>query len=133
LFTALVIAAGIVPSFIAFYTSSATLAVTMLWIFIPLSYCTFGPIFALVQNLVPADMRAQAAAFLLFLANIANLVVAPQLVGIVSDALAPRFGSESLRLALLPLALCGFWAAAHFLIVARRTVAPVAPASPAAV
>jgi predicted MFS family arabinose efflux permease len=132
LFTALVIAAGIAPSFIAFYTSSATLAVTMLWIFIPLSYCTFGPIFALVQNLAPADMRAQAAAFLLFLANIANLVVAPQLVGIVSDALAPRFGSESLRLALLPLALCGFWAAAHFLIVARRTSAPAAPAAPAA-
>jgi hypothetical protein len=93
----------------------------MLWIFIPLSYCTFGPIFALVQNLVPAEMRSQSVALLLFLANIANLVIAPQLVGIVSDALAPRFGSESLRMALLPLTLCGIWAAVHFLIVARRT------------
>jgi hypothetical protein len=52
-------------------------------------------------------MRSQAAALLLFFANIANLVVAPQLVGVVSDALAPRFGAESLRLALLPLTLCG--------------------------
>jgi predicted MFS family arabinose efflux permease len=121
LFTALVIAAGIVPSMIAFYTSSTSLAVAMLWIFIPLSYCTFGPIYALVQNLVPAEMRSQSVALLLFLANIANLVVAPQLVGIVSDSLAPRFGSESLRLALLPLTLCGIWAAVHFLIVARRT------------
>jgi predicted MFS family arabinose efflux permease len=121
LFTALVIAAGIVPSMIAFYTSSTSLAVAMLWIFIPLSYCTFGPIYALVQNLVPAEMRSQSVALLLFLANIANLVIAPQLVGIVSDSLAPRFGSESLRLALLPLTLCGIWAAVHFLIVARRT------------
>jgi sulfite exporter TauE/SafE len=86
-----------------------------------LSYCTFGPIFALVQNLVPAGMRSQASALLLFLANIANLVIAPQAVGIISDALAPRFGAESLRLALFPLTLSGFWAAWHFWIVARRS------------
>jgi predicted MFS family arabinose efflux permease len=124
LFTALILAAGIVPTMVAFYTSSTNVAVAMLWIFIPLSYCSFGPIYALVQNLVPAQMRSQSVALLLFLANIANLVIAPQLVGIASDALAPRFGSESLRMALLPLTLCGFWATAHFLIVARRTRAP---------
>jgi hypothetical protein len=95
--------------------------ISTLWIFIPLSYCTFGPVFALVQNLVPAEMRSQAVALLLFFSNIANLVVAPQLVGTVSDALAPRFGAESLHLALLPLTLCGFWAAVHFWIVVRRT------------
>jgi predicted MFS family arabinose efflux permease len=121
LFTGAVIAAGTVPSIIAFTTSSTALAVSMLWIFIPLSYCSFGPTFALVQNLVPAEMRSQAAALLLFLANIANLVVAPQVVGILSDVLAPRFGAESLRIALIPLTLTGFWAAAHFWIVARRT------------
>jgi MFS family permease len=126
LFTAAVIAAGTVPSIIAFSTASTPLAVAMLWIFIPLSYCTFGPIFALVQNLVPAEMRSQAVALLLFFANIANLVIAPQLVGVISDALAPRFGAESLRLALLPLALCGFWAAAQFWTVARRTPVPAA-------
>jgi MFS family permease len=120
LFTVAVIAAGTIPSIIAFATSSTSLAVTMLWVFIPLSYCAFGPVFALVQNLVPADMRSQAVALLLFFANIANLVIAPQLVGIVSDALAPHVGAESLRIALLPLTLCGFWAAAHFWIIARR-------------
>jgi hypothetical protein len=65
-------------------------------------------------------MRSQAAALLLFLANIANLVIAPQVVGILSDALAPRFGAESLRFALLPLTLTGFWAAGHFWIIGRR-------------
>jgi hypothetical protein len=76
-------------------------------------------------------MRSQAVALLLFFSNIANLVIAPQLVGLVSDALASRFGAESLRLALLPLAMCGFWAAAQFWIVARRsntsTPAPISP------
>jgi hypothetical protein len=122
LFTALAIAAGTIPSIIAFTASSVSVTVIMLWIFIPLSYCTFGPIFALVQNPVPAEMRSQAVALLLFFANIANLVIAPQLVGVLSDALLPRFETESLRLALLPLTLCGFWAAAQFCIVARRTV-----------
>jgi MFS family permease len=121
LFTAAVICIGTIPSIIAFSTASASVAAATLWLFIPLSYCAFGPTFALVQNLVPADMRAQAAALLLFSANIANLVVAPQLVGLISDILAPQFGTESLRLALLPLTLCGFWAAAHFWIVARRS------------
>jgi len=50
------------PAAIAFATSSTSLAVIMLWVFIPLSYCAFGPVFALVQNLVPADMRSQAVA-----------------------------------------------------------------------
>jgi predicted MFS family arabinose efflux permease len=126
LFTAAAICLGTIPSIVAFTTDSTAVATVMLWLFIPLSYCAFGPTFALVQNLVPADMRAQAAALLLFSSNIANLVIAPQLVGLVSDILAPRYGAESLRLALLPLTLCGFWAAAHFWIVARRSRAPFA-------
>jgi MFS family permease len=130
LFTVVVIGAGTLPSIIAFATSSTSLAVLMLWVFIPLSYCAFGPVFALVQNLVPADMRSQAVALLLFFANIANLVIAPQLVGVLSDALMPHFGAESLRLALLPLTLCGFWAALHFWIVARRSgVSTITPGS----
>lgn len=64
------------------------------------------------------DARAIERAALLF-ANIANLVVAPQLVGFASDALAPRYGPESLRVALIPLALTGFWAAAHYWLAAR--------------
>jgi len=126
LFTAAAILAGTIPSIIAFSSSSTPLTITMLWVFIPLSYCAFGPTFALIQNLVPAEMRSQAVALLLFFSNIANLVVAPQLVGIVSDALRPRLGAESLRFALLPLTLCGFWAAGEFWVVACRTKASTA-------
>jgi MFS family permease len=118
-FTAIVIAAATLPAIAAYVTRSEGLTLGMLWLFIPLSYAAFGPTYALIQNLVPASMRAQSSALLMLFANVANLVVAPQLVGLASDALAPRYGSESLRVVLIPLALTGFWAAAHYLWASR--------------
>jgi hypothetical protein len=114
-FTALVIAVATIPSIIAHVTRSTELALAMLWIFIPLSYAPFGPTFALLQNLTPASMRAQSAAIMLLLANVANLVIAPQLIGFASDRLAPVYGADSLRIALIPLAFTGFWGAWHYL------------------
>jgi predicted MFS family arabinose efflux permease len=57
------------------------------------------------------------------LANVANLVIAPQLIGWLSDWFAAEFGAgtESLRWALLILAPTGFWAAWH-LGATRRTI-----------
>jgi MFS family permease len=122
-FVAAVVVVGTVPSIVAFMAPSKTMALAMLWLFIPLSYATFGPIFALVQNLVPASMRSQAVALLLFFANVANLIIAPQVIGIASDLLAPRYGAESLRIALIPLAFTGFWAAGHFWLIGRHLLA----------
>ena len=113
-FVAACIAIGTVPSIIAYAAASTRTAMIMLWMFIPLSYAPFGPTYALLQNLVPASMRAQAVAVMLFCANIANLVIAPQAVGFASDALHPVLGSESLRYVLVPLAFVGFWAAWHY-------------------
>jgi MFS family permease len=127
-FIAAVIAVGTVPSIIAVVTSSATVAVAMLWVFVPLSYATFGPTFALVQNLVPAGMRAQAVALLLFLANVANLVIAPQAIGFASDLLARRYGADSLRIALIPLGFTGFWSAAHYWWASRHLAPGLAAA-----
>ena len=122
-FAAAVILIATVPSIMAYTATSAAVAIRMLWIFIPLSYAAFGPTFALMQNLVPASMRAQTVAIMLFTANIANLVIAPQVVGFASDSLAPAYGAESLRHALIPLGFTGFWAAWHFLLCARHLVA----------
>jgi hypothetical protein len=57
--------------------------------------------------------------------NVFNLIVAPQVVGFLSDWFAGAHGSDaaSLRWALLLLAPTGFWAAWHFFLAAR-TVAP---------
>jgi MFS family permease len=117
-----------IPSILAYTSSSRNFTIAMLWVFIPLSYAPFGPTFALMQNLVPASMRAQTIAILLFSANIANLVIAPQAVGFVSDLLAPAYGGESLRHALVPLGFVGFWAAWHYGLSAKHLVSGLARA-----
>ena len=127
-FVAAVIAIATVPSIIAYTATSTRVALTAFWIFIPLSYAPFGPTFALIQNLVPSSMRAQAVALMLFFSNIANLVIAPQVVGFASDQLAARYGVESLRHALMPLAWVGSWAALHYLWVAKHLTGGLARA-----
>jgi predicted MFS family arabinose efflux permease len=128
LFVAVTIAVATVPSIIAFAATSTRVALTAFWIFIPLSYAPFGPTFALIQNLVPSSMRAQAVALMLFFSNIANLVIAPQLIGFASDQLSARYGVESLRHALMPLAWVGAWGALHYLWVAKQLTTGLARA-----
>jgi predicted MFS family arabinose efflux permease len=123
LYAAVTVLIGTFPSIIAYASASRQVTLLCLWIFIPLSYAPFGPTYALVQNLTPASMRAQSTAIMLFLANIANLVIAPQVVGFASDRLAPLYGAESLRWCLVPLAFVGFWGAWHFWRCAKYTVA----------
>jgi hypothetical protein len=104
-----------IPSLVLYWVGSLASATLLLWIFVPSVYFYIGPILGLLQNVVPANMRATACALLLFLANFANLVLAPQLIGWLSDWFTASFGAgrESLRWALLLLAPTGFWAAWH--------------------
>jgi MFS family permease len=104
-----------VPSIILYWVLSEKAATVLLWIFVPSVYFYIGPILGLLQNVIPANMRASACAILLFIANFANLVLAPQIIGWLSDWFAASFGAgtESLRWALLLLAPTGFWAAWH--------------------
>jgi predicted MFS family arabinose efflux permease len=116
-----VIALATVPSIIVYWTHSRALAVGMLWIVVPAIYFFIGPSLGLLANVVPATMRAQVVAVLLFTANVANLIIAPQGIGLASYLLEPTLGSnaESLRWALIVLAPTGFWAAWHYLTSAR--------------
>jgi len=79
-----------------------------------------GPTFAMTQTLVPASMRATAAAILLFSINMIGLALGPQGVGILSDLLAPKFGVESLRYALL-ITVVSFaaWSIFHYAMASR--------------
>jgi hypothetical protein len=81
----------------------------------------FGPVFALMQRLVPDGMRATLLAVVLLLANLIGMGIGPQIVGIVSDALMPSFGDDSLRWAMIIMSLACLWAAYHFW-AAGRTV-----------
>jgi hypothetical protein len=112
-----------IPSILLFVVHSESVTRILLWIFVPSVYFYIGPILGLLQNAVPPAMRATTCALLLFMANVANLVLAPQVIGWLSDWFAAGFGAgiESLRWALLVLAPTGFWAAWH-LGATRRTI-----------
>jgi predicted MFS family arabinose efflux permease len=119
-----VTAVATVPGIIAIYTHNLTLATVSLWLFIPGIYFYIGPAFALGQNLAPPKMRAMFSAIALLVANVFNLIVAPQGVGMLSDYFAGPAGPDaaSLRSALLILAPTGFWAALHYFLAARTIV-----------
>ena len=121
---AIVTALATVPSIIAYWTHSLPLAKAMWWIFIPAIYFYIGPAFALGQNLAPPRMRAMFIAVSLLVANVFNLIVAPQGVGWLSDYVAGPGGANaaSLRVALLVLAPTGFWAAWHYWAAAKTIV-----------
>lgn len=115
-FLSVVVLCSTVPSFLIYWTHSLSLATAMLWIVVPAIYLYVGPTMALLLNFLPPAMRAQGMAISLLTANVANLIIAPVAVGLISDGLAGPLGSntESLRYALLTLAVTGFWAAYHY-------------------
>ena len=112
---------GTVASVTAYASYSRSTTLLMLWLFVPAAYLNIGPQFALTQSLVLPRMRALSCAVLLFLTNIANLALAPQLVGIASDFINDHWavGRESLRYALLGITVTGFWAAYHWWAAGR--------------
>jgi MFS family permease len=113
-----------IVSGVIYSTHSLELARMLFWLFIPAIYFYIGPCFGLLNNLCEPRMRAQFCAATLFVANVGNLIVAPQLVGFLSDAFAPNHvaNGESLRLAMLCLVPAGFWATWHYFRSARRII-----------
>jgi len=105
-----------IPSIILFATDSLLIAKAMLWIFIPVIYFYIGPTYGVLNNLAPPRMRAQFCAITILASNVGNLIVAPQLVGLLSDWIAGSTTADahSLQLALLCLTPTGFWGAYHF-------------------
>ncbi len=117
--------AGTVASFVAYQTHDPHLATLMLWLFVPIGYLYLVPAFSWIQNLSLPRMRGLVCAAFLFGANIANLAIAPQLIGIASDLVAAHTaaGIESLRYVLAAGTFTGFWAAFHFWAAGRRMAA----------
>ena len=113
---AVVTALATIPSFLAYYTHDLGMAKLMWWLFIPAIYFYIGPAFALCQNLSSPRMRAMTVAISLLIANVLNLIIAPAIVGGLSDYFAGPAGADadSLRLAQLILAPSGLWAAWHY-------------------
>lgn len=79
-----------------------------------------GPVIAAVQHLVPANMRATASAVFLFVNNLIGIGLGNLAIGALSDAMASRFGDESLRYAILSGTMFYLVAAALFALAAPR-------------
>ncbi len=78
-----------------------------------------GPTFAMTQALAKLRMRAMASAIILFVMNLIGLGLGPQIVGVLNDLFAPRFGDEAIRYSLLIMAASTAWAIVHSLLAAR--------------
>jgi predicted MFS family arabinose efflux permease len=104
-FYALIPAAAFMAT-VPFYVAgvlSTTLWISFAVLLVPtaLGLVWLGPVLAAVQHLVPANMRATASALFLFINNLIGIGLGTTLIGVVSDAMRARFGSESLRYAIL--------------------------------
>ena len=108
-----------------YWTRDLEVARALFWVFIPAIYFYIGPCFGILNNLAKPRMRAMFCAATLFVANVANLLIAPAYVGYLSNAFDPlgQGSAESLRLALLCLTPVGFWATFHYFWSARQLVA----------
>ena len=80
-----------------------------------------GNTLAMTHGLVGLRMRALASAILFFILNIIGLGIGPWATGYLSDVLAPSFGDDSLRYAmlyLLPAAMT--WSVVHLYLASRH-------------
>jgi MFS family permease len=81
-----------------------------------------GTLGGTMQTLVAPRMRAMSLALTFFFANLIGMGLGPLAAGVLSDALRPWAGEESLRYTLLILSPGYLWGAWHFWR-ASRTVA----------
>jgi MFS family permease len=118
------IGAATLVSFVIYWTRDLQLATALFWLFIPSIYFYIGPCFGLLNNLCEPRMRAMFCATTLFIANVGNLIIAPQAVGFLSDAFAPNHvaNGESLRMAMLCLVPVGAWSTWHYFRAVPRIV-----------
>ena len=93
----------------------------LLWLIIPTmaGALYFGPTLAMLHTLVKPEMRSLASAILLFINNIFGLGIGPLSVGMMSDALAPEYGSRGLGVALALMVIIGLWGSVHYLLAGR--------------
>jgi predicted MFS family arabinose efflux permease len=120
------VAIATVASGVVYWTRDLALARAMLWIYIPAIYFYIGPGFGLLNNLAPCRMRAMFCAMVLFLANLGNLVITPNVIGLLNDWFMRFYhlnDADALRLAMLCIVPTGLWAAAHLYLAARDIIA----------
>ena len=111
--------AGMPFTFGVYLSDSAMWALLALMVPVMVGNFYQATTFSQTQGLVTLRMRSVAAAVLLFILNIIGLGAGPQAVGILSDALAPSYGNESLRYSLLIFSFVNVWSAYHYYVAGK--------------
>lgn len=75
-----------------------------------------GPVMAIIQTIVPSQMRAMSFAVISLASNLVGAGLGPLFLGVLSDSYSPLYGEESIRYALLTVCPGCIWAAIHFWI-----------------
>jgi MFS family permease len=86
-------------------------------------------VYAAAQNLAPPRMRAMAASLLVLSLTLLGQGLGPQIVGLLNDALLPRYGSEAIRYSMSIVLVTSLVGAALLALAARdyrRDVAALA-------
>jgi len=78
-----------------------------------------APTWAMAQGLAQPAMRAMSSAIILLASNLIGFGLGPWLVGVMNDALEPRFGETTVRYSLLIIGAFHLWAALHSMLGAR--------------
>ena len=109
------------PALAGFILSpSLALACVALGIWAVVNGAVYAPGIALTQSLASPRSRGTAAAIFYLLSNVAGSGLGPLAVGMLSDALRPTFGTDSVRFAILTLSGLYLWAGLHFFLAGRR-------------
>jgi MFS family permease len=77
-------------------------------------------VYAAGQNLVPSHMRATLAAVVVLSLTLLGQGAGPQVVGLLNDALAPRFGDEAVRYSLVAVLATSLAGAGMLALAARH-------------
>jgi MFS family permease len=110
---AITVAVAGILSMVAYLCHNAFVAFTFIGLHSMAVTMGNGPVFATVQTLVPARMRAVSIAFMYLCSNLLGMGLGPLMTGALSDVLHRWTGEESLRYSLLALAAGYIWAGWH--------------------
>lgn len=94
-------------AYFAYAAASWQTALVLLIVPTLLNSLYYGPTYSAVQGLVAPQARAMAAAVLLFFQNLIGLGLGPLLFGMLSDALQPSLGEDSVQAVLYSAAFLG--------------------------
>jgi MFS family permease len=116
---AIALLAGVPFSLMSLY--APTWQLSLLGFIVPLAslYIYSGPVFGLIQTLMPANMRAMAVSIFLLLTNLIGMGAGPVFTGFVSDLFSDHGGAEGLRIALCICLVFNVWGALHFWLASR--------------